>query len=74
MVVAVAVFVLIEGARGVEMLVGRFAELKEEAGRGVSVLSSCRFEQEGHFRANNHAQGSDSSHLHHRTPVTAGDL
>ena len=39
-VVVVAVFVLIECSKGVEMPVARFAELKEEAGRGGVVLSS----------------------------------
>jgi len=39
-VVAVAVFVLIEGSRGVDLLGARFAELTEEVGRGVIVLSS----------------------------------
>ena len=39
-VVVVAVFVLIECSNGVEMPVARFAELKEEAGRGGVLLSS----------------------------------
>ena len=39
-VVVAAVFVLIECSNGVEMPVARFAELKEEAGRGGVLLSS----------------------------------
>ena len=35
-----AVEVLIEGSRGVEMLVPRFVELKTKVGKGVVVLAS----------------------------------